>query len=71
MDGKGQTSVSAGFAPQPPNFTQYSMEAQTMFGIISNGYPGTMMAAHSDLSEAVRWGLVSYVQDFYHSAKAE
>jgi hypothetical protein len=31
------------------------------FDVITNGYPGTMMAAFKDLPEDVRWGLVQAV----------
>jgi mono/diheme cytochrome c family protein len=71
IDGRGKTALSAGFAPAPPDFNNYSLESQTMFDIITNGYPGTMMAAHSDLPDDVRWGLVSIVQDFYQPFMAE
>jgi mono/diheme cytochrome c family protein len=62
MDGKGAKS-SKGLEPRPPDLTIYSLSPKRTFGIISNGYPGTMMPAFGDIPEEVRWGLVKIVNE--------
>jgi mono/diheme cytochrome c family protein len=59
-DGSG-SPVSKGFRPPPPDLRVYGLVPDRAFGVITNGYPGTMMAAFKDLPEDVRWGLVRAV----------
>jgi mono/diheme cytochrome c family protein len=60
VDGGG-SPVSKGFRPPPPDLRVYGLMPGHAFDVITNGYPGTMMAAFKDLPEDVRWGLVQTV----------
>ena len=57
----GGSPVSKGFKPPPPDLRAYGLMPARAFDVITNGYPGTMMAAFKDLPEDVRWGLVQAV----------
>jgi mono/diheme cytochrome c family protein len=56
-DGRG-SELSRRFKPPPPDFTAYSLSPWRAFEIITNGYPGTVMASFLNLKEEVRWGLI-------------
>lgn len=62
LDGKG-SKQALDYRPPPPDFTAYSLTPQRMLEVISNGYPGTMMAGYGNLPEEVRWGLVQIILD--------
>lgn len=61
-DGRGASEAKK-FQPSPPDFTVYNLLPERAFEVISNGYPGTMMASFSNLPEGVRWGFVKIVND--------
>ena len=60
VDGGG-SPVAKGFRPPPPDLRFYGLVPGRAFEVITNGYPGTMMAAFKDLPEDVRWGLVQAI----------
>ena len=64
-DGKDMTAVSKGLTPPPPDFTAYNLTPERTFEVITNGYPGTAMAAFKQLPEDERWGLVAVVNGFF------
>ena len=57
----GGSPVAKGFKPPPPDLRVYGLMPTRAFDVITNGYPGTMMAAFKDLPEDVRWDLVQVV----------
>jgi cbb3-type cytochrome oxidase cytochrome c subunit len=64
-DGKGMAS---GISPPPADFTdvewKFGGRLEEIFGIISNGVPGTMMPPWKQLPEKDLWALVYYVKAF-------
>lgn len=64
-DGRGQTEVARRLVPQPPDFTQYTLQPNHAFSVITNGYLGTQMPTFRRLPADVRWGLVAVIQGFY------
>lgn len=63
--GASNTEFSRGFAPQPPNFQEFTLSPQRSFEVITHGYRGTMMGSFRELPAELRWGLVAVVRDFY------
>ncbi len=64
-DGRGNTPTSANFQPAPPDLTQYTLNSDYLYQVVSKGYPGTMMAGFPQLSEDTRWGLVDVIHNLY------
>jgi mono/diheme cytochrome c family protein len=65
QDGRGQTQAAGNLSPAPPDLTQFTMQPDSAYTIITDGYPGTAMAGSPSLSVDTRWALVEKVQGFY------
>lgn len=63
-DGRG-TAAARQYQPPVPDFTVYNLAPQRAMDVITNGYPGTVMAAYGQLPADVRWGLAAKVQSFF------
>lgn len=68
-DGKGDGPAGGAMNPPPRNFADntgwhFGQQPTAVFKTITDGSPGTGMAAFGGLGVADRWGLVQYVRSF-------